>query len=119
MISLTGIAPSTCYDEAVDLFHQAAKPLVDQQREFETLDDLSHSLDHVLLGGPPRVMNAGAIITRLWSEMAEELWGKWLRYTDSNQDVSRSIVALEFHSTLRRNPVRPPSQLGGSLRFSS
>jgi hypothetical protein len=118
-IVLTGISPSTHYNEVFDLLHQAAKPLVDHQKEFETLDDLSHSLDKVLLGGPPRVMNAGALMTQLWSGMAETLWEKWLQYTDSDPDVSKSIVALEFHSTMRRTPVNLFFSLGVPFSFSS
>lgn len=71
-----------------------------------SISDLSHSFDDSLLKGLPRVMNAGSVVTDLWPGMGEELWDSFVAYTAASPDVIDSMVALEFHSTRRKRPVR-------------
>lgn len=79
---------------------------MEQTVESLSISDLSHSFDDALLKGPPRVMNAGCVVTDLWPGMGEELWDSFIAYTDSSPDVVGSMVALEFHATRRKRPVR-------------
>jgi hypothetical protein len=55
------------YNEVFDLLHQAAKPLADHQKEFETPDDLSHSLVEVPLGASSSNSQTTRIFSRVTS----------------------------------------------------
>ncbi|KAK7725540.1 hypothetical protein SLS63_008144 [Diaporthe eres] len=107
------------YNDVWTSFREAAEPSMEQTVGSLSIADLSHSFDDALLKGPPRVMNAGCVVTDLWPGMAEELWESFITYTASSPDVIDSMVALEFHATRRKHPVRvdgrPPPIPSGPL----
>ncbi|KAL2275238.1 hypothetical protein FJTKL_02182 [Diaporthe vaccinii] len=104
MLNFTGVGDPDRYNDVWTSFREAAKPSVEQTVGNLSVSDLSHSFDDALLKGPPRVLNAGCVVTDLWPEMAEELWESFITYTTSNPDVVDSMVALEFHATRRKHP---------------
>lgn len=110
MLNFTGVGDPDRYNDVWTSFREAAKPSMEQTAGSLSISDLSHSFDDALLKGPPRVMNAGSVVTDLWPGMAEELWESFITYTASNPDVVDSMVALEFHATRRKHPVRMDDQ---------
>lgn len=106
MLNFTGVGDPDLYEDVWTSFREAAKPSMEQTVGELSIRDLSHSFDDALLKGPPRVMNAGCVVTNLWSGMAEELWQTFITYTASSPDVVDSMIALEFHATRRNRPVR-------------
>lgn len=111
MLNFTGVGDPDRYEDVWNLFREAAKPFMEQTVGELSISDLSHSFDDALLKDPPRVMNAGCVVTNLWPGMAEELWQTFITYTTSSPDVVDSMVALEFHATRRNRPVRMHDQL--------
>lgn len=111
MLKFTGVGDPDRYEDVWNPFREAAKPFMEQTVGELSISDLSHSVDDALLKGPPRVMNAGCVVTNLWPGMAEELWQTFITYTASSPDVVNSMVALEFHATRRNRPVRMHDQL--------
>ncbi|KAF2424440.1 FAD-binding domain-containing protein [Tothia fuscella] len=103
-LSLTALDRSEGFDDLIQQYFPVSKAIRDETERFDTIYDLSHSFDHVLLGGPRRVLGAVPMVTGFWPGMAEEVRDRWIRYTKDNVDVTGSMVALEFHSTKRRNP---------------
>lgn len=110
MLNFTGVGDPDRYNDVWSSFREAAKPSMEQTVGSLSISDLSHSFDDALLKGPPRVMNAGCVVTGLWPGMAEELWESFMTYTASSPDVVDSMVALEFHATRRKHPVRMDDQ---------
>ncbi|KAK7702843.1 hypothetical protein SLS64_009454 [Diaporthe eres] len=119
MLNFTGVGDPDRYNDVWTSFREAAEPSMEQTVGSLSIADLSHSFDDALLKGPPRVMNAGCVVTDLWPGMAEELWESFITYTASSPDVIDSMVALEFHATRRKHPVRvdgrPPPIPSGPL----
>lgn len=111
MLNFTGVGDPDRYDDVWTSFREAAKGSMEQTVANLSMPDLSHSFDDALLSGPPRVMNAGCVVTNLWTGLAEELWESFVTYTASSPDVADSMVALEFHATRRKHPVRMDGQL--------
>ncbi|KAG6362493.1 hypothetical protein INS49_010725 [Diaporthe citri] len=105
MLNLTGVRDPDRYNDVWTSFREAAKPSMEQTVGNLSISNLSHSFDDALLKGPPRVMNAGCVVTELWPGMAEELWEYFITYSASSADVVGSMVALEFHATRRKHPV--------------
>lgn len=95
------------------------EPISDHTAYYETLDDMSHALDGILLGGPRRVITTAPMITNLWSGMAEDVYKDWLQYTNAESDVAQSIVAFEFHSTTRVRPVSTRTSLNRPTKADS
>ena len=106
MLSFTGVGSPDQYNDVWTLFREAARPSTEKTVGNLSMSDLSHSFDDALLKGPSRVMNAGCVVTELWPGMGEELWESFLVYTASSPDVVESMIALEFHTTRRKRPVR-------------
>ncbi|KAJ0120980.1 hypothetical protein J7T55_015719 [Diaporthe amygdali] len=105
VLNFTGVGEPDQYNDVWSSFREAAIPSVEKTIGDLSIFDISHSFDDTLLQGPPRVMNAGCVVTELWPGMGEELWESFIHYTNSNSDVIHSMVALEFHATRRRCPV--------------
>lgn len=113
VLNFTGVGEPDQYNDVWSSFREAAIPSVEKTVGDLSIFDISHSFDDTLLKGPPRVMNAGCVVTELWPGMGEELWESFIHYTNSNSDVIHSMVALEFHATRRQCPViqnQPPPQ---------
>lgn len=110
MLNFTGVGDPNRYNDVWTSFREAAEPFMEQTVANLSIPGLSHSFDDALLNGPPRVMNAGCVVTDLWPGMAEELWQSFITYTESSSDVVDSMIALEFHATRRIHPVRRDDQ---------
>lgn len=110
MLNFTGVGDPDHYNDVWTSFREAAESSMEQTVANLSMPDLSHSFDDALLNGPPRVMNAGCGVTDLWPGMAEELWQSFITYTKSSSDVVDSMIALEFHATRRKHPVRRDGQ---------
>lgn len=106
VLNFTGVGDPNHYNDVWTSFREAARPSMERTVGNLSMSDLSHSFDDSLLKGPPRVMNAGCVVTDLWPGMGEELWDSFVAYTAANPDVVESMVALEFHATRRQRPVR-------------
>lgn len=106
VLNFTGAGDPDDYNDVWTLFREAAESSMEQTVGNLSISELSHSLDDSLLGGPPRVMNAGCVVTHLWPGMGEELWDSFVAYTATSPDVAKSMVALEFHKTRRKHPVK-------------
>lgn len=115
MLNFTGVGDPERYNDVWASFKEAAKPSMEKTVGNLSLPDLSHSFDDALLKGPPRVMNAGCVVTDLWPGMAEELWQSFITYTATSSDVVGSMVALEFHATVRKRPVCAENQPSSPL----
>ncbi|KAK2609982.1 hypothetical protein N8I77_003446 [Diaporthe amygdali] len=104
VLNFTGVGEPDQHNDVWSSFREAAIPSAKKRVGDLSIFDISHSFDDTLLKGPPRVMNAGCVVTELWPGMGEELWESFIHYTNSNSDVIHSMVALEFHATRRQSP---------------
>jgi hypothetical protein len=82
------------------------KPFSDDINIYKNLVELSHALDEMLLHGGRRKLNSSILFTGLWTGMAEDLWERFLQYTNANPDSLNSKMFFEFHHSARLRPVR-------------
>lgn len=101
-----GLGTVDDFEDIFEPFIKVAKPFLDHTSVCPSLVEFSHVIDDLLLLGSPRKANGGAPITDLHPGMPEEIWDRWMRYTDANPDARDTKVFLEFHMSIRRKPVR-------------
>ena len=105
MLNFTALGHPDDFKDLFDFFFKASKPFADHTTDCPSLVELSHVLDGLLLSGPRRKATGALPITGLWPGLAEEIWGHWLNYTNSNPDSIDTKIIFEFHRTIRRRPV--------------
>ena len=101
-----GFGSANDFTDVFSPFLEDAKPFLDHTTDCPTMVEFSHVIDDLLLQGAPRKANGGTPITELWPGMAENVWKRWLDYTDSNPDAIHTKVFFEFHNSKRLRPVR-------------
>lgn len=100
-------------------FLKVANPLSDTVTKCETMAETATALNHMLLGSRPRRASKGVPITQLWPGLPQELWERWLAYTNANPDAVNSKITLECFMSARLRPVRGQDHLsfGFTNRF--
>ena len=104
-----GFGSASDFQNVFDGFFKIEQPFFDNNANCPTLVEFSHVLDELLLLGSPRKLNGGVPITGLWPGMAEDLWQRYLDYTNSNPDAIDTKIFLEFHNSKRVRPVGIPA----------
>lgn len=101
-----GLGSADSFQDVFEPFLKVEKPLLDRITDCPSLVEFSHVIDDLLLRGAPRKANGGAPVTNLHPGMPEELWDRWMRYTDAYPDARETKLFLEFHQSIRLKPVR-------------
>ncbi|KAH6997370.1 hypothetical protein EDB80DRAFT_814593 [Ilyonectria destructans] len=104
VLTFFGFGVTGDFQDVFDDFFEASKPLQDHTVDCPTLVEFSHVQDEFLLLGSPRKAVGAVPITNLWPGMAEELWERFLDYTNSNPDASDTKCFFEFHNSKRVRP---------------
>lgn len=107
MVTFFGFGAVRDFKAVFDNFFEAAKPFHDHSVDCPTLVEFSHVQDEILLQGSPRKAVGGTPFTGLWPGMAEEVWKRYVEYTDANPDAIDTKYFFEFHNSKRFRPVSP------------
>jgi hypothetical protein len=103
-LNFFGLGSADRFKDIFEPFTDVAHPFLDHNTQCPSLVEFSHVIDDLLLLGAPRKANGGAPITDLHPGMPEEIWDRWLRYTDANPDARNTKIFLEFHMSIRQKP---------------
>jgi hypothetical protein len=105
ILNFFGLGSVNDFQDVFETFLQSSHPFLDQTTHCPSLVEFSHVIDDLLLLGAPRKANGGAPITSLHPGLPEDLYLRWLRYTEDNPDVRDTKIFLEFHNSKRVAPV--------------
>ncbi|KAJ4221060.1 hypothetical protein NW759_007128 [Fusarium solani] len=106
VVTFFGFGAVGDFKAVFDDFFGAAKPFHDHSVDCPTLVEFSHVQDEILLQGSPRKAVGGTPFTGLWPGMAEEVWKRYVEYTDANPDAVDTKYFFEFHNSKRFRPAR-------------
>ncbi|KAK5059702.1 hypothetical protein LTR84_009585 [Exophiala bonariae] len=104
ILNFFGLGAVEDFEDVFEPFLKAGTQFLNHTTHCPSLVEFSHVIDDLLLQGAPRKANGGAPITSLWPGMAEEVWDRWMSYTDANPDARQTKVFLEFHNSKRQRP---------------
>ncbi|KAM6511531.1 hypothetical protein FALCPG4_016536 [Fusarium falciforme] len=104
VVTFFGFGAVGDFKAVFDDFFGAAKPFHDHSVDCPTLVEFSHVQDEILLQGSPRKAVGGTPFTGLWPGMAEEVWKRYVEYTDANPDAVDTKYFFEFHNSKRFRP---------------
>ncbi|KAL6355656.1 hypothetical protein LRP88_11260 [Fusarium phalaenopsidis] len=104
VVTFFGFGAVRDFKAVFDDFFGAAKPFHDHSVDCPTLVEFSHVQDEILLQGSPRKAVGGTPFTGLWPGMAEEVWKRYVEYTDANPDAVDTKYFFEFHNSKRFRP---------------
>ncbi|KAL2672499.1 hypothetical protein Neosp_013211 [[Neocosmospora] mangrovei] len=104
VVTFFGFGAVGDFKAVFDDFFEAAKPFHDHSVDCPTLVEFSHVQDEILLQGSPRKAVGGTPFTGLWPGMAEEVWRRYVEYTDANPDAVDTKYFFEFHNSKRFRP---------------
>ncbi|KAI8649943.1 FAD-binding PCMH-type domain-containing protein [Fusarium sp. Ph1] len=104
VVTFFGFGAVGDFKAVFDDFFGAAKPFHDHSVDCPTLVEFSHVQDEILLQGSPRKAVGGTPFTGLWPGMAEQVWKRYVEYTDANPDAVDTKYFFEFHNSKRFRP---------------
>ncbi|RSL44261.1 hypothetical protein CEP53_011305 [Fusarium sp. AF-6] len=104
VVTFFGFGVVEDFKAVFDSFIDAVKPFHDHCVVCPTLVEFSHVQDEILLQGSPRKAVGGTPFTGLWPGMAEEVWKRYVEYTDANPDAIDTKYFFEFHNSKRFRP---------------
>lgn len=105
MVTFFGFGAVGDFKAVFDDFFGAAKPFHDHSVDCPTLVEFSHVQDEILLQSSLRKAVGGTPFTGLWPGMAEEVWKRYVEYTDANPDAVDTKYFFEFHNSKRFRPA--------------